>query len=96
MTANPSIIDTMARAIANTGAVGDHWADLSPPDRDDYRREARAALRSLLEAGPTEAMVEAAKDERATHAEGTLPGRAFRLMFIASIRAALEEADNAL
>jgi L-lactate utilization protein LutB len=62
MTANPSLIDAMARAIRPE--IFEHF-DRYPDDADwrnladQARSQARAALQALLEAGPTEAMIDA-------------------------------------
>ncbi|GEM_PF-3411808 len=100
MTANPSLIDTMARAIAQVGAPDTYWDGLAEWQRDDYRKDARAALQALLEAGPTEAMLKAMHDaiplcDRARCDNVREVARAENLpKFSAAMRAALEEAGK--
>lgn len=81
MTANPSLIDTMARAI------GEHYGADFDASRHELRSVARAALRSLLEAGPTEAMIAAYSTNPCQAATAVASYRSM-------LRAALEEADN--
>lgn len=60
MTDERTLIDAMAEAICDAGRGHvSYWLTAPPEDRAMYRKEARAALRALLDHGPTPAMVEA-------------------------------------
>jgi hypothetical protein len=115
--AERSIIDTMARAIMEArdpdfgNGSGCKVIDWRSEARDNPHvaqavAQARAALQAPLEAGPTEAMVEAGANaientELRAVWEGDPKGFFWAWMdcskeaFLASLRAALEEADNA-
>ncbi|QCG93940.1 hypothetical protein E6C67_08300 [Azospirillum sp. TSA2s] len=107
--AERSIIDTMARALANNDLSFDRWSQLDDVAHEAYRRDARAALRSLLEAGPTEAMLGCSEVRllgRSLDDEGILEfgsgieavydvGRKRSAeLFTSMLRAALEETGN--
>jgi hypothetical protein len=57
------MIDRVAKAIC--GASGMRWDDMLSGARDQFRRDARAAIEAMRE--PTEAMVKAAQEETYCH-----------------------------
>lgn len=95
MTADKTLIDTVANAI---NEAGNDWLRSNPkagwgdiPDKVF----ARAALQALLEAGPTEAMIAASGCECGLGGDGERTNDEYITRdFRAMLRAALEEADN--
>ncbi|WP_395454746.1 hypothetical protein ACHMW5_13630 [Azospirillum melinis] len=104
--AERSIIDTMARAIMEArdpefgNGTGCRVIDWRAEARDNPHvaqaiAQARAALRSLIDAGPTEAMLAAAGKLESICARGNYGGTpTAEDLLDAMLRAALEEAGN--
>lgn len=85
-----TMIERVARAISNSDPANaeDGWDDNSPAVKDDYRKQARAAITAMRE--PTEDMLKATKyppcDHHLDPRDGVVPEQ-----WEAMIDAALEE-----
>lgn len=89
--AERTLIDAMARAIANTDLSFDCWERLDAVTKDTFRREASAALRALHDHGPTQRMLDAAKSAWATGADHCTANTA---RYLAMLVAELEGGAN--